>query len=144
MSLSIKWDSSDTTFISGPPGERYVHFPMEITGDVNQSANVNVVVTRQDTGVSIAERTFMGVPITGGQWIKFSPALLVDDQHFAEPLTFRLLAVMWNDSGTTPILTKDIQNTLAPPNGTSKNWKYVAVGLGAIYILAKSKALRAR
>jgi hypothetical protein len=76
MTLLIRWDAADAVYISGGPGERYVHFPLELSSTIPTDASVTVSAFSGDT--MIVSRTFEGIGLTAN-WVKFSPAILIPD-----------------------------------------------------------------
>ena len=131
MTLSIRWDSSDTVFISGPPSERYVHWPLEISS--NTSTSCSVAIWLYDaSGAEIASQSYDGVPISS-TWGKFNPALLVADNYFATAQTWTLKALIYSTSIPIEVphsITRTINNT--GTGGGASNMLLAALGIGLL------------
>ena len=143
--LQIKWDANDTVYISGPPSERYVHWPLEFSASGDSGSVQATILVNATTTVppyTITERTYGPLTFNTGVWTKFSPAILVDDAFFANPLTFELHAIAYNESMTSGQLNKSISNTLAPPDSGDKKLLYIAAGIALIIAGAGKRMLK--
>lgn len=142
MALLIRWDASDTVYISGPPSERYVHFPVEISSTVPTNASVAVSVLDSASNV-IVEQSYEGLPLQPDVWTKFSPAVLVPDSFFVTPETWTLKALIYTTDVpiTTPrLVTKQISNTGQVAGG--RNMLLVAAGIGLLILAISGKMFK--
>lgn len=140
MTLLIRWDAADTVYISGPPGDRYVHFPVEIASTTDASGNVSVSAHDPSNNV-IVEQTYAGVPL-GPNYVKFSPAILVPDSYFAKTESWTLKVLLYTTSIpiTTPrLVTKTISNT--GTGSGERNWLFVALGAGLLLLALGGKRM---
>lgn len=136
MVLNIRWDATDTTYISGPPNERYVHWPLEVSSTLPTAANVYVLLS-DPSGNKIVEQTYEGLNLNS-TWIKFSPALLVPDSYFVKSETWTLKALLYTNNVPVDIpkqISKTIQNTPATQPPTSRNMLLILAG-GLLLLLA--------
>lgn len=138
MTLSLRWDASDTVFISGPPSDRYVHWPLEISSNTSSFCNVSVWLY-DNANTEIVSQTYEGVPISS-EWGKFNPAILVPDSYFATPQSWTLKALIYTSSvpiETPRQITKTIQNTALSSGGSRIIVLVAAAGL--VYFLSKKR-----
>lgn len=141
MTLLIRWDAADTVYISGPPGERYVHFPVEISADVDMPVNV-AVAALDPSNNTIVEQSYEGIPVTAGTWSRFSPAILVPDSYFTTTQTWTLRALIYTTSvpvQTPRSVTKSISNT--GTGGTARNIPLIILGIGLLVLALGGKRM---
>lgn len=131
MTLMIRWDASDTTYISGAAGERYVHFPVEVSATVESSANIQVTALDSANNI-IAQQDYPGVPLTP-EWVKFSPAILIADS--SNPVTLKVFMY----TTTVPISTPRLLTKTLGSVGTSSYLKYVFLAGIAFLLLGRKR-----
>ena len=131
MTLSIRWDSSDTLYISGTAGQYYVHWPLEISSNTSTAVNVSVWLYDANN-VEIVSQNYSGIPVSSS-YSKFNPAVLVPDSYFP-PGAWTLKALIYTD--TVPIETP---RTITKAIGSGgSNLKYVFLA-GILFLLIGGK-----
>jgi len=141
MTLLLRWDAADTMYLSGLAGERYVHFPVEISATIPTTATLSVQAL-DASGAVIVEQSYPGFSLTPDEWIKVSPAILVPDSYFAESQNWMLKVLRYTVTVpvTTPrLITKTISNTGRPAVPT---WAWVVLAGSAFILLGGKKFLK--
>lgn len=141
MTLLLRWDAADTVYLSGPPGERYVHFPVEISTTVETVAGV-AVSALDPSGNVIVEQTYDGLSLMPDVWSRFSPALLVPDSYFTKTETWTLKVILYVSTApiaTPRVITRTISNT--GTGGSSRNLMLAAAGVALILFAFAGKRM---